>query len=237
MKDLITLILVLCLFSYEKEEKTSIDNDYFLIGTLSDNMGRQKFKKVEERVDQYFPSEKQICLTIDSIFNNKYSDLEFSSSLNESSKKEIYELHSKKLAKKIDAFYSYEAFGGMAYIGEEDITKLNLDSLTKTKDFYSTNFDTIYTGKLKLNLFKTDKQKESFITGAYARYGWQSDSLYHIKIYNSNSKMRILNELLKDIGCTNVNYEIKKNIPTVHTVSFIPTEKLEDYFEKYKNLE
>jgi hypothetical protein len=237
MKNLIVLILVLSLLNCDMKDKNSIDYDYFLIGTLSDYMGREKYQTVEDRVDKYSQSEQQLCMTIDSIFKNSYPDLEISSSVHKISKKNEFELYSKALAKRIESFYSYKASGRMAYHGQDDFEKLNLDSLTKTPDFYSTNFDTIYTGRLKLNVFETEKQKLSFITGAYVRYGWHVDSLYHIRVFNSISKVRILNELLKDVGCTNVEYEIKKGyIPTGHTVSFFPTEQLNGYFEKYIKL-
>lgn len=237
MKILITLITVLSLLTCDKKEKISLDNDYFLIGTLSDYMGREKYKNVSERVDKYTQSEKQLCLSIDSIFRNSYTDLEFSSSVHKISKENEFELHSKTLAERIESFYSYKPSGRMAYNGQTEIEKLNLDSLTKTPDFYTTNFDTIYTGSLKLNVFTTENQKVSFITGAYVRFGWQTDSLYHIRVFNSVSKVRILNDLLKELGCTNIDYEIKKGyIPTGHTVSFIPTKLLNEYFEKYKKL-
>lgn len=237
MKILITLITVLSLLTCDKKEKISIDNDYFLIGTLSDYMGREKYKNVSERVDKYSQSERQLCLAIDSIFKNSFPDLEFSSSTNKISKKDEFELHSKLLAEKIETFYSYKPSGRMAYNGQTEFEKLNLDSLTKTSDFYTTNFDTIYTGSLKLDVFKTENQKVSFVTGAYVRFGWQTDSIFHIRVFNSASKVRILNDLLKELGCTNVDYEIKKGyIPTGHTVSFIPTKQLNDYFEKYKKL-
>lgn len=237
MKNLITFFLFLSLLGCDKKEKIAIDNDYFLIGTLSDYMGREKYEKVIDRVDKYAQSEKKLCQTMDSIFKKTYPDLEYSSSVHNISKKDEFELHSKGLSERIESFYSYKASGRMAYNGQDEFEKLNLDSLTKTTDFYLTHFDTIYTGSLKLDVFETQKQKMSFITGAYVRYGWHTDSLYNISVSNSVSKVRILNELLKDVGCTNVEYVIKKGyIPTGHTVSFFPTEQLNDYFEKYSNL-
>lgn len=237
MKNIILLILVLSFFGCDRQENISIENDYFLVGTLSDYMGREKYKKVEERVDKYSQSKKQLCLAIDSIFKTSNPDIEFSSSVHKISKRDEFELHSKTLTEKIESFYSYKPSGRMVYNGEEEFEKLNLDSLTEIPDFYSTYFDTIYTGSLKINVFETEKQKVSFVTGAYVRYGWNTDSLYQIRVFNSVSKVRILNDLLKELGCDNVDYEIKKGyIPTGHTVSFIPTDQLKDYFEKYIKL-
>lgn len=236
VKRLITLIVVLGLFSCSNQEKILIDNDYFLVGTLRDYMGREKYTKTEGRVDKYAQSEKQLCLAIDSMFKKSCPDLKITSSVHKISKKNEYELYSGTLAEKVDSFYTYKASGRRVYIGRDEIEHLNLDSLTKIPDFYSTNFDTVYTGRLKSNVFRTEKHKLSFITGAYVRYGWHTDSLYYIRVFNSISKVRILNDLLKDLGCAKTEYEIKKGIPTGHTVSFVPTEQLYDHFEKYIKL-
>ena len=236
MKNLITFILILSLFSCDKKEKISIDNEYFLIGTLSDYMGREKYEKEIERVDKYYQSEKQLCLAIDSIFKKTYPDLVFSSSVHKISKKDEYELHSKKLAKKIESFYTFKYSGRGTAKKFIDFDSMNIDSLVKTGNFMEKYFDTIYEGNLKLKVFETDRQKISFATGAYVRYGSHNDSIYQIRVANSTSKVRVLDVLLKDLGCTNVNYEIKQAIPMGHIVSFIPTKQLNEYFERFIKL-
>lgn len=214
-----------------------IDNECFLVGTLSDYMGREKYERVEYRVDKYSQSEKRLCLAIDSIFEKSYPDLIFSSSVHKSSKRDQFELHSNKLTAKIELFYTYKPSGRGALKSDIDIDSLSLDSLTKTKDFITESFDTIYTGILKSNMFETEQQKLSFITGAYVRFGGHGDSLYHISIANSVSKVRVLDEFLKDIGCANVKYELRNGyIPVGHSVHFKPTKKLKSYFEQYITL-
>lgn len=236
MKNLITIILILSLFSCEKKEKISIDNEYFLIGTLSDYMGREKYEKEKERVDKYYQSEKQLCLAIDSIFKKTYPDLKFSSSVDQISKKDEFELHSKKLAEKIESFYSFKYSGRGTTKKYIDFDSMNIDSLVKTGNFIEKYYDSIFEGSLKRKVFETEKQKLSFITGAYVRYGSHIDSVYQIKVFNSNSKVKVLEELLKDVDCKNVVYDIKLAIPTGHTVSFIPTNQLNEYFERYIKL-
>ncbi len=212
-----------------------IDHDYFLVGTLSDYMGREKYKKIEKRVDVYYQSEKKMCLLIDSIFRPTYPDLVFSAEKNETTLKDEFELYSESLARNIEKFYNYEPSGRKEYSGEADFETLNIDSLTKTKDFSTIYFDTIYTGKLKLDIFKTELQKISFIVGAYIRFGDYINSKYQISIPNSASKVSVLVKLLKDIGCSDVKYEIKnKYIPVGHTVFFYPTDGLKTYFDKYQ---
>lgn len=236
MKNLISLIFILSLFSFEKKENFSMDNDFFLIGTLSDYMGREKYEDVLERVDKYYQSEEQLCLSIDSMFKKNYPDLKLSSVVHKISKEKQYELHSKKLAERIESFYSFKPSGRGTTKTIIDFDSKKIDSLIRTKDFIKKYYDTIYEGNLKLKAFETEKQKLSFITGAYIRYGSQIDSLHQIRVFNSTSKVKVLEKLLKDIGCKSVVYDIKFAIPTGHTVSFIPTNQLNEYFERYINL-
>jgi hypothetical protein len=110
------------------------------------------------------------------------------------------------------------------------MTTLNLDSLTKTPDWISTYFDTIYTGRIKDAIFRNDIQRLSFITGAYMRFGGERDSLYFIRIANSISKVRIAAEQLKDLKCSNIEYVVNKgHFPTYHTVYFTATPELKNY--------
>lgn len=237
MKNLITIILISTLFSFQNNKKILIDNEYFLIGTLSDYMGREKYQDVEEWVDKYHQSEKKLCLAIDSMFRINYPDLKFSSYVTKISKEDMFELHSKKLVKKIETFYTFKPSRRGTTKGIMDFDSKKIDSLVREDNFIEKYYDTIYVGNLKMKVFKSEKKKLSFITGAYVRYGSKVDSsLYQIRVFNSSSKVKILDELLKDIGCTHVDYNIKYSIPVGHTVSFIPTNKLIDYIEKYEKL-
>lgn len=239
MKSCIISVVLLCflLAGYAQKSITPIDNEYLLVGTLSDYMGRQKYKKAEKRVDKYYQSEKKLCMSIDSIFKTSYPDLSLSAEKNVISMKYEFQLYSESLVKDIEKFYNYQPSPTKIYSGEADYKTLNLDSLTKTEDFVATYFDTVYTGRLKPGVFKTEHQKLSFITGAYVRFGWYNDSLNYISVPNSVSKVKMLDILLRDVGCSNVKYEIKKGyIPVGHTVYFNPTNKLKSYFEAYKNL-
>lgn len=228
--SLMLFLLIIIQLSNGQNSNLVIDKEYFLIGTLNDYMGRDKYKKIEDRVDRYDPSEKKLCLSIDSIFRITYPDLSLIS------KKKEFELYSELLARNIEKFYNYEPSETKKDNGKADLEKLNIDSLAKTNDFITTYFDTVYTGSLKSDVFKTKQQKISFITGAYLRFGGHSDSIYQISIPNSYSKVRVLVELLKKIGCYNVEYEIKRDyIPTGHTVFFNPTDELKLYFDKYQS--
>jgi hypothetical protein len=220
------LIFLTTFFCQGQSSAIEIDYEYFLLGTLNDYMGRESYKKIDNRIDEYSQNSKPLVFLLDSIFHEKYHDLIISTN----KKNGRLELQSRLLAQRMNDFYSYTPSGRGAYIGEADMTTLNLDSLTKTPDFYSTYFDTIYTGRIRNDIFKNDIQRLSFITGAYIRFGGERDSLYFIRIANSISKVRIASEQLKDLKCSNIEYVWNKgHIPTYHTVYFTPTPELQDY--------
>lgn len=229
MKSLtiIPVLILFALFCKGQSSEIKIDYDFFLLGTLNDNMGREKYKEVDCRVDVYPQNSKSFVLFLDSVFKNKYPDL----TVTTNKKTGLIELHSKLLSKKMNNFYSFDPSERMVYRGEADFDTLNLDSLTKTPDFYKTNFDTIYTGRIKSDIFKNSNQRLSFIAGAFIRFGGENDSLCFISLANSTSKVNVVEEQLKMLKCSNVEYVMKKVYTQVwHTVYFTPTDELGRYF-------
>ncbi|MDT0686951.1 hypothetical protein [Autumnicola psychrophila] len=183
----------------------------------------------KDRVDKYYEGEKSLSVFIDSSFNNTYPDLVSIKTNNMG----WHELHSELLAKEVDKFYSYES-SGMIAKSDINFDSTNLDSLTS--DFYRANFDTIYTGNIRSDIFQNDIQKISFITGVYIRFGELKDFNYSIKTYNSGGKAKLFAKLLEELGSTNVQYKFVKNIPINHIVNFTPSDELKKYFEKYAYL-
>jgi len=229
MKSLIffPILLFLALFCHSQSNEIKIDYDYFLLGTLNDYMGREKYKEVVNRVDEYSQASKSLVLLIDSVYKDKYPDLTTATNI----KTGRLELLSKLLSQKMNDFYSFNPSGRIAYSGDTDFKKLNIDSLMNTPGFYTTYFDTIFTGYIKGDIFKNDIERISFIAGAYIRFGGEKDSLCYISIANSVSKARIVSEQLKELECSNVEYVIKKGyIPVGHTVYFTPSDELKKYF-------
>lgn len=223
----IPFLVSLVLLCNGQSKEVKIDYDYFLLGTLGDYMGREKYLKTINRVDDYYKKDKSLVLFLDSLFRYKYPDLRLVTNKNTG----YLELESKMLAQKMNDFYLFYPSGRNAYIGEADFETLNIDSLSKTDDFYTTNFDTIYTGCLKSDIFKNDFERLSFLTGAYIRFGGKNDSVYFISIANSVSKVKCATEQLTKLKCNNIKYLIKEGyIPTPHTVYFTPTNELRKYF-------
>jgi hypothetical protein len=229
----ILLLSFFALFRKGQSSELLVNYDYFLLGTLNDYMGREKYKEVVNRVDEYYQSNKSLVFLLDSVFHYKYPDLLVTTNI----KTDRLELQSKSLAQKMNDFYLFKPSGRSYYCGEEDFETLNLDSLTKTPDFYTTYFDSVYTGGIKHDIFKNDAERFSFITGAFIRFGVKTNSLYYISVKNSVSKVRIVSEQLKELKCTNVEHVIHKgSIPTGNIVYFTPSEELENYFEKMKGM-
>jgi hypothetical protein len=206
-------------------QKNSLDNEYFLLGTLSDYMGRETYKTVNGRVDKYHQSERKLCFAIDSILKDTYPDLRMTTARNGD-----FELYSVLLAGEIDKFYNYQPSGRMNI-------NARLDTMTQFSDSLLSELlqtaDTIYFGRLKSGIFETDMQKLSFITGAFFRFGRFRHSAYYISVANSVSKVKVLTQLLKEMNCENVEYKIQESIPFIHTVYFSPTEEMTAYFNKY----
>lgn len=229
MRYLIFIPLLFCaLHCFGQSPDIKIDNDYFLLGTLNDYIGRDKYNAVANRVDEYYPNEKPLVSLLDSIYKNCYPDL----ALSTSPQTGRLELRSTVLAQKVNDFYDFQPSGRGTYCGKADFKTLNLDSLAKTPDFHTKYFEPVYTGRVKTDIFKNDSERFSFIAGAFIRFGGKKDSLYYISIPNSTSKVNALTEQLKYLKCTNVDYVIKKDyIPCGHTVYFTPTEELKNYLE------
>ena len=79
--------------------------------------------------------------------------------------------------------------------------------------------------------FKDTTEICSFLTGRFYRYGTKlNDSIYKIQRANaSNASLDTL--LLKRIGCDNFGFKYLRNIPAQFIDYFIPTKRLESYFD------
>lgn len=216
MRNILHLILLLSVFSCNNQKSTiKIDPESFLVGTLDDYMGRSKFSKIEDRVDEYYKYELDLTLKIDSLFRSNYPDfgITFSKDTNR------IEIYSAQLSQKMNSYYSFKPAGSMTMEG-----------------------DSVYYGILSVDRFETDEQKLSFLTGVYVRFGVDTsfissdlkpanDSTFCIRIGNSVSKAKTCVALLTEMKCQ-VNYKILQNIPRIHQVYFTPTQELKNYLKE-----
>jgi hypothetical protein len=126
------------------------DKESFLLGTLNEYMGYQRVFKAG--VDDFDYHQVDICL------QSNLKDLLFIDSLFHADCPDIYivnngasiglKLYSTTLAAAIDKYYEYKPSWNKTLKG-----------------------DTIYSGEFKKEMLKTEKQKLSFLLGAFLRFG------------------------------------------------------------------
>ncbi len=211
MSNLKNVMLLISLigyhFIYSQETDLKISDDHFLLGTLEDYSGRNKSSGFEDLVDHYYKYEDPLMDYLRKTYIKQYPDFSV-----DTIKRKIF---CKDLAKKMNAFYDYD-FNG---------------KYTLTDDFQRK--DSVFNGTLKPNLFQNDLEKISFIVGIYARYGEYNNSKYCIRLYNSKSKAKECSEILKQLGCDNIELKIENKIPLNQIISFSPKTNLNKYLEHY----
>ncbi|PRZ26464.1 hypothetical protein [Flavobacterium granuli] len=223
-------------FQWQKEPNPELilDKDYFLLGTLSDYLGREKTYKNDDFVDNYYKGGTSLMSYIMKIYSDESP--EFVVEKNQYPYNSVQDiLRSKKISKKMNSFYDFKHEGGFKYF----LDPKDKEWRKKQDDYYKSTEpkDTVYVGTMKANLFKTNVQKISFIIGAYSRYGEQKETRYCISLYNSVSKYEYCIAILKQLKCTNIEKKITdNNIPTNKLVYFKPSRELKKYLDAYKFL-
>lgn len=215
----------------EANPKLILDKDYFLLGTLSDYLGRQKTYKNNDFIDNYYKDENSLMSYIMKIYSDESPEFVVEKNQNPySSVTEI--LKSEKLTEKINSFYDFKFEGGFKfYVDPKD-----KQWRKKNNDYHKSTEpkDTVYVGTMKANLFKTNLQKISFIIGAYSRFGELNETRYCISLYNSASKYDYCIAILEQLKCKDIEKKISdNNIPTNQLVYFKPSRELKKYLEVY----
>lgn len=213
------IIILICITSkiYCQKSKIKLDKDYFVIGTLNDEMGRKKAFHDNETVEESRYS-RVIMKYNFNLLKNEYNDLVIDSTNHKSEYPDNLNivLKSKKFASKIIPLYTYR------------------DDLEIKEDENSEIIDSIYTAALKPNIFKNKLQRISFITGVYCVNGVRNESKYCIQFVNSIGKYSVCVDVLKKLGCKNVELIVIEAIPCTETIYFEPSEKLKTYFNEYE---
>lgn len=199
------LLLILSTPSKAQFNSNKYDKLFFLLGSVDDYMGYERtFNAASDsfcfqRVDIYYQEELKTALFINSLFSREYTDIYL---VNNGTSKGI-KIYSKALSSEIDKYLNYTS-----------------------SSIWTLKGDTVYYGKMKNEVFKTHKQKSSYLLGVFLRYGGfkpMADGRYSLGMSNSPNKASACTQLLKDLGCKNVEYEIKKGyIPVPHMVYFEP---------------
>jgi hypothetical protein len=221
----------------EFNPKLILDKDYFLLGTLSDYLGRQKTYKDDDFIDSYYEGETSLISYIMKIYSGESPEFAVEKSQNPYSSV-IDILKSKKIAEKMNSFYNFKNDGGFRM--DPSVYKLKAKEFRKRLDDFDKSTepkDTVYVGTIKATIFKTNLQKISFIIGIYSRYGEPNETRYCIRMFNSTSKYNICVVILKQLKCKNIETKIKDNIIPAHQlVYFKPSRELKKYLDEYKFL-
>jgi hypothetical protein len=228
-------------YEFQDQQKTDpkliLDKDYFLLGTLSDYLGRQKTYKNDDFIDHYYKGESLLISYIMNMYSDESPD--FVVEKNQYPYNSVTDiLKSKKIANKINSFYNYKFEGG--FMMDPSVYKLKAKEFKKCLEDFNKSTepkDTVYVGTMKANLFKTNSQRISFIIGAYSRFGEPNENRYCIRLFNSTSKYEYCTVILKQLKCKNIENKIINNIPTNQLVYFNPSRELKKYLDAYKFLE
>ena len=231
-------LLFCSLLSKAQFDGEKYDKESFLIGMLNEYMGYQRtFTNRDDfyyqRVDIMSKHDLKNSLFIDSMFNLHYTDITI---VNNGAPQGI-KMYSPTLSLKIDDYYNYKPNGIRTLLG-----------------------DTVYGGNIKKEKFKTEKQKLSFLLGAYLRYGGdkvRTNSIiqllkkekllneekeyenvsYGLFMPNAQTKAKICVEFLKDLACKDVEYVYRKSIPAGNFVIFVPYNKVLEVINEAERLE
>ena len=195
-------------------EAIDLDSFFFLLGTLSDYMGRSIKESEEDYVDRYLLGEEPLYeflmtylegitkspLTLDTIGKKRVS------------------IRSENLAERIRPFYQLIHEGRSSKDGK---------IWEKRRNY-----------KLKEDIFDNKLQKQSFLTGVILRHGQEiHPDIYKLSLNNSISLEKKIIQLLYELGCTKLFFERKTNrIPVSFTIYFKVPSSLESAMMNYDEL-
>lgn len=160
---------------------------------------------------------------------------------------ESYSLHEKPLVDKISSLYkeTYISLDTIKkqYFFRDKILNDSINSFYTFDKFQLTypNKDTIYKGKLKPDIFKTNDEKISFLLGCMSRYSYNNmielkEKEFCVQFANSITKFGITQNIIKELGFTITKTETLNNIPIIKRIYFKVTDSYYNIFKEYNSL-
>jgi hypothetical protein len=208
---LFTFLVTAIGFSQQKKE---MDSKYYLLGTLSDYIGRNQFSNDKDVIESYAAYEKPLVKKIMELYKNNSIIVD---TLNSNTNQERYNLSSKSINKSINSFYNFDKY-----------------SLTYPHK------DTIFKGKLKDSIFQKDSEKMSFLLGCLSRFSSELVPLksneFCLQYSNSISKFVLSQKIITDLGFTINKVETLPNIPRINRIYFAVDESNYELFKEYNLL-
>jgi len=213
-----------------------LDKDYFLLGTLSDYMGRQKTYKNDNFIDNYYEGETLLMSYIMKIYSDESPEFVVEKSQNPySSVTDI--LNSKKIADKMNSFYNFKNDGGFRI--DPSFFKLKAKEFRKSLDDFNKSTetkDTVYVGTMKENVKKVkqlileefEKVSKDLSQKELEEVKEQLIGNYHIGMEDSQAQM--VNLLVEEMnGNAEEFYKFEKNVRSVKLEEVKKLAKLKDY--------
>lgn len=160
---------------------------------------------------------------------------------------ESYAIHEKPLVDKISTFYKSKTILldtiKKRYFFSDKTLNDSINSFYTFDNHQLTypNKDTIYKGKLKSDIFKTNDEKISFLLGCVSRYSAKyrielKEKEFCIQYANSITKFGITQNLIKELGFTITKTETLQNIPRIHRIYFTVNDVNYAIFKEYNLL-
>jgi|GEM_PF-1343091 len=216
------LFLFLCWFNCSYAQTGSSDlrakdirkwnqrqSEFFILGTLSDYMGRWMEPFSVDRLEKFDRLEGPLAETIDVLLKKQYPGLvyRFEKYRDKEGKPLSFYFHSDTLSRRFNGYYNFKADGSSS--GGQ--SRLN--------------------GRLKENIFKDDRDKLAFLAGVFVRFSQKNDTAYSMNIANSISKAQVCYTLLEELGCKPYYRIARDYIPVGHWLYFHPTPEVMAYLQ------
>ena len=216
LKRLIIFLAVLPFLNEFSYSQTLLHtkNELFILGTLSDYMGREIVPGMKGTLDRYDQTEGPLVDALDSIIKKTYPGITYRVDRRYISSEEAtnYQINSDSLEKLFNHYYNFQQSG----------------------IYTSPDSQPILVGRLKQNIFQDKNDKLAFLAGVYVRFGRADDTAFYIGIANSQSKAELCFELFKELNCKPTDRIMYGNIPVGHLVYFHPNAEVKAYLLHYQ---
>lgn len=201
-----------------------VNTIFFILGCLDEYMGRAIIEKDADGVASFYSSEVQAS----QVFEKYLRILVAEESINTEIRKEISEgghisFHSPELYQRINSMYphSFE----------------NSHTMIKPHKNPNGPYVRMVEAFISMDVFKgQDKAaKLSYLAGAYVRYGyWLNGSRFIFRTTNAGHKIKVISDLLKEFGCTDIVHETSdpQAIPMTHTLKFAASPEIKEIFDR-----
>ncbi|CAM3825827.1 hypothetical protein FLBR109950_03530 [Flavobacterium branchiophilum] len=227
MKTILNFFILFLAFSFFKTYSQNYNLNYFLVGFVSDYMGRNIEKGQSENInsiDYHFHKTRLHSLyRLDTLIKIHIKGNE----------KIVYEI---KREVTVPYCKNYNEF----YILNSEYLKNNINSFFIFKKIEENSNIKVqqYNGTLNENkiLFSKKSNIISFLAGAFYTFGDKDSTGYFYKFSNSTNKRKIIYKILKKYNCKIVkefDNQVKGQFvsPYIYTMYFIPSDEMKIKFD------